>query len=145
MVNEKSEASRDEFELAYLVDRFVRRIAAGLHMKAVEVDTDRVGPLGGMLLLTLSELEPTPIHKLVAQMGRDKSQMTRLINSLIEKNLIDRRMSGADRRVHILTLTERGRGLVRKLKVVLTETIDQILKPVALSDRDNLIEILRKI
>ncbi len=136
---------QDPYEIAYLVDRFMRRIAAGLHNRAVEVDTDRVGPLGGMILLTLADIEPAPIHRLVDQMGRDKSQMTRLIKTLEGKGMIERRGSADDRRVSVLQLTEKGRGFVTEIKKILSDVIDGILAPVPADERQGLIEALRKL
>ena len=135
----------DPYEVAYLVDRFMRRIAAGLHHKALEIDTERVGPLGGMLLLTLSDIEPAPIHRLVDQMGRDKSQMTRSIKSLEEKGMIERFPSQEDGRVSLLKLTQKGDEFVLQIKVILSIVIDTILEPISEKERRGLIEMLRKI
>lgn len=135
----------DPYEVAYLVDRFMRRIAAGLHNKALEIDAERVGPLGGMLLLTLSDIQPTPIHRLVDQMGRDKSQMTRSIKSLEEKGMIERFPSQVDGRVSLLALTPKGDEFVLQIKAILSGVIDTILEPISENERQGLIEMLRKI
>lgn len=135
----------DPYEVAYLVDRFMRRIAAGLHAKAVEIDTERVGPLGGMLLLTLSDIQPAPIHRIVEQMGRDKSQMTRLIKLLEEKEMIRRSPCRQDRRVNLLELTEKGRDFVGGIKIILSGVIASILEPTSDAERQSLIDVLRKI
>ncbi|MEO0809476.1 MAG: MarR family transcriptional regulator [Pseudomonadota bacterium] len=136
---------RDPHEIAYLVDRFMRRISANLHKKALEIDTDRIGPFGGMIILTLSDIEPTPMHKLVEQMGRDKSQMTRAIRSLEDKGMIERRKCSEDGRVSMLQLTKKGRLFVTQIKKVLSQVIDEILAPASANERRNLIEVLRKI
>lgn len=135
----------DPYEIAYLVDRFMRRISANLHDKALEIDTERVGPFGGMILLTLSDIEPTPITKLVEQMGRDKSQMTRAIQTLENKGMIARHASDEDGRVSLLQLTEQGRAFVADIKKILSGVIDDILVPVSARERTVLIEALRKI
>lgn len=135
----------DPLEVAYLVDRFTRRIASGVHAKAVVIDTERVGPIGGMLLLTLSEIEPAPIHRLVAQMGRDKSQMTRAIKVLEEKGMLDRAPCAEDGRVSLVQLTEKGRAFVRQINVILSEVINGILAPISEQERQSLIAMLRKI
>ncbi len=136
---------RDPYEIAYLVDRFMRRISANLHSKAVEIDSDRVGPFGGMILLTLSDIEPAPVHGLVDQMGRDKSQMTRSIKSLEDKGMIERHGCPDDGRVSVLRLTKKGRSFVIKIKEILSLVIDEILAPVSAKERQSLIDVLRKI
>ncbi|MEM8686566.1 MAG: MarR family transcriptional regulator [Pseudomonadota bacterium] len=135
----------DPHEIAYLVDRFMRRISANLHHKALRVDVDRVGPFGGMILLTLSDAEPVSMHALVAQMGRDKSQMTRAIKSLEDKGMIERHRCPDDGRVSVLQLTQKGRMFVGDIKAVLAGVIDDILSPVSAEERQNLVEVLRKI
>lgn len=135
----------EPYEVAYLVDRFMRRIAAGLHMKAVEVDTERVGPFGGMILLTLSDIEPAAIHALVDSMGRDKSQMTRAIQTLERKGMIERQVSREDGRVVMLELSDRGHDFVREIKRLLTDVIDGILAPTTTAERAQLLDVLRKI
>lgn len=136
---------RDPYEIAYLVDRFMRRISANLHEKALAIDTDRIGPFGGMILLTLSDIEPAPMHKLVEQMGRDKSQMTRAVRSLEEKGMIERHGCPEDGRVSLLQLTKKGRTFVIEIKKVLSQVIDEILAPASSAERRNLVEVLRKI
>lgn len=144
-VNKLREQMQDPHEIAYLVDRFMRRISANLHEKALAIDPERVGPFGGMILLTLAEIEPAPISRLVTQMGRDKSQMTRAIKSLEDKGMIERRVAESDARVSVLELTQKGRLLVGEIKGVLATVIDEILSPVSAQERQSLIEILRKI
>ena len=136
---------QDPYEVAYLVDRFMRRISANLHDKALAVDTDRVGPFGGMILLTLSDIQPAPISLLVAQMGRDKSQMTRAISSLEKKGMIERRTCEEDARVSVLELTSKGTSFVGDIKSILSIVIDEILTPLSTKERQSLIEALRKI
>ncbi|MAI44411.1 MAG: MarR family transcriptional regulator [Hyphomicrobiaceae bacterium TMED74] len=136
---------QDPYEVAYLVDRFMRRISANFHDKALAVDTDRVGPFGGMILLTLSDIQPAPISLLVAQMGRDKSQMTRAISSLEKKGMIERRTCEEDARVSVLELTSKGTSFVGDIKSILSIVIDEILTPLSTKERQSLIEALRKI
>lgn len=137
--------TQEPFEIAYLVDRFMRRISADLHDKALQIDVDRVGPFGGMILLTLSDIEPAPMHELVTQMGRDKSQMTRAIKTLESKGMIERRSCPRDGRVSVLQLSEKGQVFVVEIKSILSQVIDGILTPVSQRERQNLIEVLRKI
>lgn len=136
---------QDPYEVAYLVDRFMRRIVAGLHSKALQVDTERVGPLGGMVLLTLADIQPAPIHQLVEQVGRDKSQMTRLIKSLEEKGMIERLPCPEDGRVSLLKMTEKGQSFVVSIKEILSSVVDVVLEPISESERRGLIDVLRKI
>ena len=61
-------------QLALLVDRLMRRINSGLQATSADFDTNDVGPMGGMVLLTLADTGACDMHVLTEQMARDKSQ-----------------------------------------------------------------------
>ncbi|MEO0327760.1 MAG: MarR family transcriptional regulator [Pseudomonadota bacterium] len=116
-----------DIELALLFDRFMRKIHFALQAKAHEFDREDVGPLGGIVLLTLEELGCVRMQDLTDRMARDKSQMTRTIRSLETKGLVKRDASSMDARVSMVSLTQEGDGVVEDLKHVLGETIDELL------------------
>ena len=132
-----------DIELALLVDRFMRRIHAGVHRKAPQFDTERVGPGGGMILLTLADLGPAQMQELARRLARDKSQMTRAVRALEQKGLISRTASPEDGRASVVTLTQKGRRTVDTLRAVLAETIDEILGPIGDDKKQQLQELLR--
>ncbi|WP_299865250.1 MarR family transcriptional regulator [uncultured Hoeflea sp.] len=121
-------------ELALLIDRFMRRIHFGLQSKGPSFDTERVGPGGGIVLLTLSDMGCPSLHELTLQVARDKSQMTRTIRSLETKGLVERRPSPDDARVTHVALTSAGERVVDALKEVVSETINEILSPISKSE-----------
>ena len=122
-------------ELALLMDRFMRRIHFGLQAKADQFDTARVGPGGGIVLLTLSDMGTARMQDLTRQVARDKSQMTRTIRSLEAKGLVERIASADDARVSLVRLTPPGEEVVETLKQTVAETINDILAP--LSDEED--------
>ncbi|MEM1436483.1 MAG: MarR family transcriptional regulator [Pseudomonadota bacterium] len=122
-------------DIAIHIDRFMRRIHSGLQARASEFDAENVGPGGGMILLTLADVEPAPIQFMARLMGRDKSQMTRAIKSLESKGLIERSTEAADARVSLLSLTRQGRSAVDRIQVALTSVIGDILSPLAADER----------
>lgn len=134
-----------DIEIARLVDRFMRRIHASLNAKAPEFDAHGVGPGGGMLLLTLAEIEPAPVQELVRQMSRDKSQMTRAIKPLERKGLIERRELPEDARVCLLALTPAGHETVCVLQQAVADVLADILSEYSDAERQALKELLRRI
>ncbi|MEL6266673.1 MAG: MarR family transcriptional regulator [Pseudomonadota bacterium] len=132
-------------DIATQVDRFVRRLNAAVHARAEAVDAERVGPLGGMALLTLAEIEPAPIGRLTAEMGRDKSQMTRLVGLLEAKGMLARTPSPDDGRVSLLSLTARGQAQVAAFRNAVAAAVDEILAPLGAGERDALAATLRKL
>lgn len=139
----KTRAAPDT-EIGQLVDRFMRHIHCNLGRKAPSFDTERVGPAGGLVLMTLADLEPVPIHRLVRYIARDKAQITRLLQSLGQKGLIRKTQSTSDGRVCVLQLTEKGRDTVADLSLAVSETIDGMLAPLSGSERQTLKDLLRK-
>ncbi|MEM1371985.1 MAG: MarR family transcriptional regulator [Pseudomonadota bacterium] len=134
-----------DIEIARLVDRLMRRIHASLNAKASEFDRHGVGPAGGMLLLTLAEIEPARIQDLVAHMSRDKSQMTRGIQALERKGLIERRDCKDDARVSMLSLTPEGHATVETLQGAVAASLAKILAPLSHAQRTELKALLREL
>ena len=54
---------------------------------------------------------------------RDKAQVTRLINTLLEKGLITREPNPNDRRSHYLRTTEAGNSIANKVRKIDAETL----------------------
>ncbi len=134
-----------DIDIAHLVDRFMRRIHASLNAKAHEFDTYKLGPAGGILLLTVAESEPVAIHDLVTQMARDKSQITRAIKSLETKALVVRKEDPADGRVSMISLTELGRDAVIELQQAVAGVLGDILSPLSSAEQDRFREMLRRL
>ncbi|SLN37295.1 MarR family winged helix-turn-helix transcriptional regulator [Roseisalinus antarcticus] len=134
----------EDTETAQLVDRLMRGIHAGMQARAGTVDTARIGPSGGMILLALADIEPAPVQEVVRRVARDKSQMTRAIKALAEKGLLTRSQCDNDARVCMLRLTDKGQDTVTHLRRTLTEVIDEILAPLDPGDRRQLHDLLSK-
>jgi len=124
----KSEVMQDT-ELALLIDRFMRQIHFGLQSKAHAFDTAKVGPSGGIVLMTIAEMGCPEMHALTERVARDKSQMTRTIRSLEAKGLVTRQVAPHDARVSVVRLTEAGVRVVGDLQQAVAETIDSLLAP----------------
>ncbi len=114
-------------DLAILLDRLVRRLHADLQRKAPSFDPHRVGPGGGMMLLTLAELGEVPMHELARTLVRDKAQVTREVRGLETKGMVQRTASTVDQRVVLLSLTSAGAEFVETIQKELAETVDDQL------------------
>ncbi len=131
-------------ELALLIDRFMRRIHFSLQSKAHAFDTAKVGPGGGIVLLTLADMGRPGLHELTARVARDKSQMTRTIRSLEAKGLVARTTSPDDARVSLVCLTDAGKKVVEELQEAVAETIEDILAPISQAEKDVLKGLLER-
>ncbi|MEL7254053.1 MAG: MarR family transcriptional regulator [Pseudomonadota bacterium] len=131
-------------DLALSIDRFMRRIHFGLQSKAHAFDTAKVGPGGGIVLLTLSDMGSPGLGELTTRVARDKSQMTRTVRSLEAKGLVERYACTDDARVTRIRLTAEGDGVVATLQNAVAETIDDILAPVSEEEKGALKRILER-
>ncbi|MEM9870090.1 MAG: MarR family transcriptional regulator [Pseudomonadota bacterium] len=133
-----------ETELALLIDRFMRRIHSGVHAKAHVFDTERVGPGGGFVLLTIAEMGCPELNELTRRVARDKSQMTRTIRTLETKGLVARKTASHDARVTLVFLTDAGQDAVRAIQQAVADTIGEILAPITKSEQDLLKSLLHR-
>ncbi len=132
-------------ELVKLVDRFTRTLHAGTHQKAQAVDVAKIGPMGGMILMAIAELQPVAAHDLTAHVSRDKSQMTRLIGVLDQNGFISRSRSASDGRVTVLALTKEGQQQVAAFQDVLGSVLSDMLTPLNKQEQGELLRLLLKI
>lgn len=134
-----------DIETAQLTDRFMRRIHAQLGARAGQFDTHKVGPSGGILLLTLADMAPVKLHALVSAMQRDKSQMTRAVQGLEAKGLIERQDDPEDARVSVLQLTPLGQEAVLRIQEAVAQVLADILTPLSGEEQETLRALLRRL
>ncbi|MEM8590044.1 MAG: MarR family transcriptional regulator [Pseudomonadota bacterium] len=121
--------------LAILLDRFMRRLHMALRRKAPGFDTERIGPGGALVLLTIEETGTIPLNQLTDCLVRDKSQMTRTVRALEGKGLVARLQCPTDSRVSLIALTEAGRDVVVTHQREIAETIDETIGPLSDAER----------
>lgn len=137
-------AARDPLELAFQIDRFMRRMNARILSQAPIFDADRIGPIGGMILMTLSEVQPAPMQQIVELMGRDKAQISRMFANLERRELVVRSRSEIDQRSSLLSLTPKGEEFVVTIKEVVGDAVGKLIEPLNQPERDELLRLLSK-
>ena len=130
--------------MAMLFDRLTRRIHVALQEAAPEYDTEKIGPRGEIILLTLNDLGPVPMAALARALVRDKSQMTRAVASLARKNLVQRSASDEDSRVVTVALTGKGREVVVTLQKAIDRAVNAQLTALNETERRTLHELLAR-
>ena len=134
-----------DLDIARLVDRLLRHIHGGLNAKAPEFDTHDVGQAGGLLLLTVADLEPVSSAALVETLARDKSQVARMIAALERKGLVERTPHPSDARSSLLALSATGRDAVCEIRVATAKVISHILAPLSDAEKDTLRGLLGQV
>ncbi|MDJ0920187.1 MAG: MarR family transcriptional regulator [Henriciella sp.] len=134
-----------EATLALQLDRLMRRFQAELHPRAVEIDAAKVGPIGGMMLIAIGERGAISSQALAAALGRDKSQISRVVSLLIQKQLVEKRAHAEDGRVSDLVLTERGELQVAGFNGALKEATRQTLSALSRDEMEQFSAMLSKV
>lgn len=139
----ESEAS-DSTEFAFEVDRFLRRMNARVHAQAPVFDEERIGPLGGMILMTLAEAQPAPMQRIATMLGRDKAQLSRILSNLERRGLVARSANARDQRSSLLSLTSPGEEFVTRIKGVVGAAVQELIEPLTPKERAELLRLLAK-
>ncbi|MCI0515133.1 MarR family transcriptional regulator [candidate division KSB1 bacterium] len=70
----------------------------------------------GRCLRILNENNKLSVHQLAEKMSLASSRITRIIDSLVKKDLVIRESNLADRRVYFLSMTPRGQQLTHEMQ-----------------------------
>jgi len=116
-----------------------------MHPRALAVDEQQIGPLGGMILMTIEEHEPVPAQRVATLLARDKGQMARALQMLERKGFLSRVQSADDGRVSLISLTDLGRNQVKAFQNALAETVDGLTSTLSETEKAALLNTLQKI
>lgn len=87
------------------------------------------------IVLRTVENNDFPTQKLIADLtNKGKSTLTRILDQLEQKNLIERRMNDEDRRSIVLTETDKGKTIVHEIHPVEEEVRAMITKGISEED-----------
>jgi DNA-binding MarR family transcriptional regulator len=89
---------------------------------------------------TLGEHGEMSMVQLARKMFLDKSTMTRVVDGLIERELVVRRFDENDRRMIYVTLTAAGRKLLAGIRAQQLNSLGQILERIPVGERQKLLE-----
>lgn len=97
------------------------------------------------VLSLLGEEDDLPQFEIAARMGRDRHQISRLIDSLARQGLVARNSSAEDRRIKRVVLTEAGRAARSMLGHVAIHYLEETFRGVSQQDYDAFIRCLQHI
>jgi len=83
--------------------------------------------------------------QIAALMMRDKTTITRRLDGLVKKGLIERRIDENDRRLFRIHLTDAGKSATGELMGVVDAFQGEVLAEVPLEDREATVRTLKKI
>jgi DNA-binding MarR family transcriptional regulator len=125
-------------------------LARRFHQVCVAKISEVVGeagltPLQHGALMHLSKLTGEPgIEQsgLADRLNVDRNTASLLVEQLVNKGLIERRVKGADRRARLLNLTPKGEKLYARLRPTYLNANESILAPITPSERKILFGLL---
>lgn len=75
---------------------------------------------------------------------RDKTSMTRLVNTMESKNLVVRKSDENDRRVNRIFITDYGKEVVEKVQPIMYDLIPAVQESLSREEIETLITVLKK-
>jgi DNA-binding MarR family transcriptional regulator len=128
-------------------------IARRLHQICVAKTSEVVGqagltPLQYGVLIHLSKVTGKPgieQNSLAGRLNIDRNTASLLVEQLAKKELVERRVNGADRRARLLSLTPKGERLYAQLRPAHLAANQSILAPITFGERKLLISLLIRV
>ncbi len=112
-------------------------------MDAALKDLEISGQQMGILLSLTSGIATTPFE-LSKLLGIDTGLMTRMLDKLETKGLLERSRSVDDRRVVNLTLTDKGEEVAAQIPEIAPQVLNETLKQFTNAEIEDLRRLLRK-
>jgi DNA-binding MarR family transcriptional regulator len=124
-----------------------RFIQICLAVAAETLEEADLTPLQFAVLANLGDESNVDQNSLAARLGVDRNTASVLVEQLVKRGLIDRRVNGADRRARLLRLTPLGNELHERLRPAMRAGQRRILAPLVPDERerflDQLIQIIK--
>lgn len=128
----------------YLIN-ILARVTAGALQKAFKAAGYEITAPQWTVLNFLWEEEGIHQEQLAANITRDRHNLSRIIDVMVRRGLVEKHNDPRDRRKTLLFLTPYGRELEKKLPSIAARTARQVFKGVSPGDIDALVRVCRRI
>lgn len=110
------------------------------------VQVDGVLPAhGGILAFLFQQDAPVPMKNIVERVGRVKSTVTGMVNTLELHGYVEKFQSSEDGRIQLVRLTQKGQALKPAFDRISGTLIDKLYGEMPEAERARLVELLREI
>lgn len=113
--------------------QLVHALKRQLHEHIEQLDLD-VTPMHVRVIKIINKMTPCTAIDIATVLERDKAQITRLVNTLIDKEFITKVAHPTDKRSSYLCVTERGMAIVAKLAIIDNTMQEKITKNISLDE-----------
>jgi len=107
----------------FLVAQAYRKIIHLLYQRFKEYD---ITPEQWSVLYRTARMEGINQKELAARTAKDQPTITRILDALIKKGWIEKRMSSTDRRAYLVYITEAGRAVVEQAAPIERGVMDDV-------------------
>ncbi len=101
--------------------RLVHGLKRQMYKRAEQLNLE-ITPMHIRVIKIIDRKQPCTAIDISSLLGRDKAQVTRLVNTMIDKGLLVRAPNPHDKRSHYLTITEAGSVVVKEIRKIHAET-----------------------
>jgi DNA-binding MarR family transcriptional regulator len=98
-----------------------------------------------VILRELFDTGETSPSRLAASSGLTRGAVSKLVDRLLHKHLVNRAEAGEDRRFQDVTLTAAGRTLVPKLAALADRNDEEFFSHLSIKEREALVATLKKL
>ncbi|MBN2007988.1 MarR family transcriptional regulator [candidate division KSB1 bacterium] len=85
------------------------------------------------------------VNNLAHKMSLTSSRITRIVDGLVKKKLVDRISGENDRRIYHLSLTSQGKNLILEMLEKYNEMHDEILRPIPPEQKTIMLDCLKQL
>ncbi|WP_372662463.1 MarR family winged helix-turn-helix transcriptional regulator [Cohnella sp.] len=110
-----------------------------------DIDRHEINPEHFMILELLYSKGPHPVQKISETLSIPSGSITYVVDKLEKKGFVERQPSPTDRRASNVVLTDKGNSLFDEIFPQHVETISNNLSFVSNEEKEQLIELLKKI
>ena len=132
----KVNAIETTFHLAHAIKQ---QLSSQLEIKKLSI-----APMHIRVLKVLNKHKSSTAIDIAGLFKRDKAQITRLVQQLIEQGFVKKEPNPEDKRSQLLVLTSQGMALQKSLSSLSDEMQNQITKDIDSEDLDTFIRVAEK-
>jgi DNA-binding MarR family transcriptional regulator len=96
----------------------------------------------GHILAMLAETSPATVAELHRGLAHKRSTLTSILDRLVDRGLVTRKVGAADRRTFVVTLTARGRKLAHRVSRHLAALEREVRRQVSTADMKSFAKVI---
>jgi DNA-binding MarR family transcriptional regulator len=126
----------------HLIRRMNQISTSLFYEETAELDLTPVQYSALNMILEMPDIDQGTLSSMIAI---DKTTIVKVLDRLVEKDLITRVQSPSDRRRHVLNVTPKGREVIAKIIPMLDRSERRILAPLNVEEQRRFLEMLSKL